>query len=318
MVKEIPEEQRGALAVAKQLYNEFSEDDVMTQSAAVAFYTGLALAPVLTVAVWITKAFFPGNAKERIVGAFESVLGYQAAYPIREMLDPAEKAASTGMNVAGLISIALVLFSASGVFAQLQSALNLIWDVEAKPSAGIWAFIRKRFLSFGMLLTILFLLLTSLVVSAVIQGMIGVNPESTSWMSAVVNTGVSLVIYVVLFATMFRYLPDVRIDWKDVWVGAVITAVLFSLGRFGLSIYLGRTAPADDPSVSEQGQLYAKAIGTFVAFLLWVYYSGIIVLVGAEATQIYTRHKGHGLRPNKYSQLVETKKEPIDVGGTRS
>jgi membrane protein len=295
MVKEIPEEQRGALAVAKQLYNEFSEDDVMTQSAAVAFYTGLALAPVLTVAVWITKAFFPGNAKERIVGAFESVLGYQAAYPIREMLDPAEKAASTGMNVAGLISIALVLFSASGVFAQLQSALNLIWDVEAKPSAGIWAFIRKRFLSFGMLLTILFLLLTSLV-----------------------NTGVSLVIYVVLFATMFRYLPDVRIDWKDVWVGAVITAVLFSLGRFGLSIYLGRTAPADDPSVSEQGQLYAKAIGTFVAFLLWVYYSGIIVLVGAEATQIYTRHKGHGLRPNKYSQLVETKKEPIDVGGTRS
>ncbi|HEY0008431.1 MAG TPA: YhjD/YihY/BrkB family envelope integrity protein, partial [Tepidisphaeraceae bacterium] len=127
----------------KELYNEFSDDDVMTQAAAIAFYTGLSLAPMLTVAVWITRTVFPGDAKERIVKSFEQVLGAQAAYPIRELLDPAEKAASAGMTVAGLLSLALVVFSATGVFAQLQSALNLIWDVQAKTTEGIWSYVRK-------------------------------------------------------------------------------------------------------------------------------------------------------------------------------
>ncbi|HEY0007253.1 MAG TPA: YihY/virulence factor BrkB family protein, partial [Tepidisphaeraceae bacterium] len=214
------------------------------------------------------------------------------------------------------------------------------------------------FLSFGMLLTILFLLLTSLVVSTIIQSALGVDkkekaalvetkdsvaagdvkaadpatqasasttsPAATpatapaaeikkdeeikkSLLSEAINLIVSFGVFILLFAAMFRYLPDVKIAWSDVWVGAVLTSILFVIGKWGLGIYLGRSA-------SDTDNAYATAVASFVAFLLWVYYSGIIVLIGAEATQVYARHKGHGLEPDEHAVLVEKRNVTLESG----
>jgi membrane protein len=305
-----PENQPGFIAALKETYNEFSADDVMTQAAAVAFYTGLSVAPILTVAVWLARFFFRDKGSEEIYRVIENTLGKQMAASLGPLLDPASAAIPQGMTVAGLASLLIVFISATGVFGQLQAALNTVWGVKQVAGggvAGILALVKKRLLSFGMLLSIIFLLLISLVVGTTVQAVVakGATDEATGVVSIVVTSVVSLAVYTVLFAGMFRYLPDTRIEWRHVWVGAAFTAVLFLIGKFGLTLYLGRGTYESQ---------YTDAIGGFVALLVFVYYSAVILLIGAEATQVYARRHGFKVEPDDHAVQVVKHVETVPSG----
>jgi membrane protein len=177
----------------------------------------------------------------------------------------------------------MLLFSASGVFAQLQSTMNKVWNVTPKPQNAIWDWLRKRLLSMGMVLSVAFILLASLVISAVI----GMVLPGTGTLWNLVTAGVSMLVFIVLFAMIFKFLPDVQIAWRDVWVGAVLTAVLFTVGKYAIGVYIGNSAVASS---------YGTA-GSLIALLVWVYYSAVIVLFGAELTQVYATRYGSGIQP---------------------
>lgn len=297
-----PKPKPGFIGAIKEVIYEFLNDDVMTQAAALAFYTGLALAPILTLAAWAARVFMPTNQKYDVALAFSKVMGQQAYAPIEQLLKPATQQASSGWNVAGLISIAIVAFSASGVFGQVQAALNSIWHVQARPSNGVVGFIQKRVVSLGMLGTILFLLFASVVVSTTLQGRLTADGQDEKTLVALVfNNVMTVALFTVLFAVMFKFVPDAKIGWKPVWVGGLISAVLFAIGKAGLAIYLGRGSYETS---------YGAAVGSFVALLVWVYYSGVILLIGAEATEVYARRRGHALEPDAHAVRVIQTTEP--------
>lgn len=300
----------GLVGAVKEIANEFSEDDVMTQAAAIAFYAGLAVAPLLTVIVWIAQIAFGAGAKQKIVDAFQQVVGGPAAAPIKELLNPASEQAKNGMTLAGVVSIVILAFSAASVFGQLQSALNSIWDVKAKPGNSIMGFINKRLLSLGMLLSIFFLLMVSMVISAGLQAFTGkLGGDAEGWLWTIVEQVVSIGVFTVLFAGLFKYVPDAKISWRAVWTGGFISAVLFAIGKFGLGLYLGRGSYESS---------YGVAVGSFVALLVWVYYSSTIVLVGAEVTEVYARRMGHAIEPSEHAvRIIKEEKQDPNQGAKK-
>jgi membrane protein len=208
--------------------------------------------------------------------------------------------------VTTIVGVLTLLLGASGVFGQLQDALNTIWGVKAKPGIGIWGFLRHRFLSFGMVLGIGFLLLISMVVTTALSGFMkhmgGMVPMSEA-LAHILNLVVSFGVITLLFAVMFKFLPDVKIRWSDVWAGAVLTSFLFTIGKFLLGLYLGRAS-----TTSSYG-----AAGSVVLILLWVYYASIIIFLGAEFTQVYAKARGHKTEPKKYAVPV-TQEERAEEG----
>src|SRR5881409_3013076 len=207
---------------------------------------------------------------------------------IQVVQDIARTASTPGKStVATVIGIALALFGASGVFGQLQDALNTIWGVKAMPSRGIWGFVRNRFLSFAMVAGICFLLLVSLAIEALLK-------VFSHHVQSVLPGGIVIAMTVYL---VFKFLPDVKIQWRDVWIGAVMTAILFGLGKWLLGFYLGSGAA---------GSAYGAA-SSLITLLLWVYYSSQILLFGAEFTQVYAARAGREQKPSEFSVLVETK-----------
>jgi membrane protein len=184
-----------------------------------------------------------------------------------------------------------LLFGASGVFGQLQSALNTIWEVQPKPGRGVWGFIRDRFLSFTMVLGTAFLLLVSLLLTTAIAtlGNLVTVPDSLQWLAQIANFVGSFVIISVLFAMMFKLLPDVKMAWSDVWLGAIITAALFTVGKFAIGLYLGHSSMASSYGVA----------GSFVVLLVWVFYSAQILFFGAELTQVYANKFGSRIVPDE-------------------
>jgi membrane protein len=218
----------------------------------------------------------------------QSYLGVEAAQSVEAMVKSASKPADgwTGA-VVGFLTL---LLGASGVFGQLKDALNTIWEVKAKRASGVWSFIRDRLLNFGMVLVIGFLLLTSLVLTAALAAFSG-------WVESFVGLPIavggvlaflaSFGMVTLLFAFIFKVLPDARIEWKNVWIGASVTALLFEVGKLGLGVYLGRESTASS----------FGAAGSLVIVLLWVYYASCIVLVGAEFTEVYARESGQKTIP---------------------
>ena len=292
----------GFIGTLKELYTEFSDDDVMTQAAALAFYTGLAIAPLLTLAVWVMRLVAGDAAKQRIVEAFGEVIGAQAAAPIKSLLDPASAHASSSLNLGAVISLVILIVSASGVFVQLQAALNVIWDVKQKAGNGLITFVKARLVSIGMLFTLIFLLMVSLVLSAALQGFVGLTGAGTGIVLVVINNIFSVALFTALFAMLFRFVPDVKIRWQPVWVGALISALLFAAGKYALAFYLGRASYESS---------YGVAVGAFVALLTWVYYSAIILLIGAEATQVYARRHGERVEADEHAVRIVTQKVEV-------
>lgn len=282
----------------KETVSEWTEDGAPRLGAALAYYTVFSLAPLLIIVLFIIGLIWSGEtsvARERILAQVQGLTGPDGAQMIETMLESTRP--GNGGGLATLLGVVALIFGATGVFVQLQNALNIIWDVVPKPGRGIRGFLATRLLSFGVVLVIGFLLLVSLLLSALLSALdtltSGVTPL-TQFLFQVLNLIVSVGIITLLFAMIFRYLPDVEIEWRDVWVGAAITAVLFTLGKWGIGVYLGNSSTA-----STYG-----AAGSLVVLLLWVYYSAQILFFGAEFTQVYARHHGSHIRPADYAMAL--------------
>jgi membrane protein len=285
----------------KQTFQEWLGDKAPQLGAALAYYTVFSLAPLILVVLAIVGVIFrddPAGTWNKITEQMSYFLDPSAVQVVQSI---AQKASEPGKStIATIIGVALAIFGASGVFGQLQDALNTIWGVKAKPGGGIWAFLRNRFLSFAMVAGVCFLLLVSLTLESLLKAF-------SHYVQTVLPGGivVALAVYfifdfavvVLLFAMIFKFLPDVQIQWRDVWIGAVITAILFGIGKWMLGFYLGSGAA---------GSAYGAA-SSLITLLLWVYYSSQILLFGAEFTQVYAARAGRAFKPTEYAVLVETK-----------
>jgi len=283
----------------KEVFERFSNDSVPTLSAALAYYTVFAIAPLLILIISIVSFFWGAQddtIRQEILGEIEDMMGAEGAEMIGTMLD--NTAADGTGTFATIIGIITLLFGATLVFSQLQTSLNVIWDVEPKPDQGIKAVIRQRVLSLGMILVVGFLLLVSLVLSTVISAIGDAVLQQLPGSRLAVqflDIGLNLLVITLLFAMIFRILPDVQIRWSDVWVGAIITSILFLVGRFAISAYMAQATPA-----SAFG-----AAGSLVVLLLWIYYSSMILFIGAEITQVWASRKGQGIEPAEYARFVD-------------
>jgi membrane protein len=224
-------------------------------------------------------------ARGELAHQIREAVGDEGAQAIQSMLASNHSSGkNTLMTVVGIVTL---IVGATGVFAQLQDALNTVWNVKPRPgSSGIWGFVRDRLLSFTVVCGIAFLLLVSLVLSAVlsaISGWLEHQFQVAGWLQ-LANQVLSVALTTVLFAIIFKVLPHVRPSWSDVWRGALITGLLFTLGKYLIGLYLGQAAP---------GSAYGAA-GSFVVLLIWIYYSTQILLFGAEFTEVYSRHFGFG------------------------
>jgi membrane protein len=227
-------------------------------------------------------------ARGGVQDQMQFLVGDQGAKAIEQMISSAN---DTGKGVVATgLSLIILLVGASGVFGQLQQSLNAIWKVQPKAGRGIVGIIRDRFLSVVMVLGSAFLLLVSLLLSAALSSLERATtslPQSMVWISQLLHVGVSFVVITLLFAMMFKYLPDAKIAWQDVWLGATITAVLFTVGKYAIGLYLGHSSMASSYGVA----------GSFVVLLVWVYYSAQILFLGAEFTQVHAKERGRRIIP---------------------
>ncbi|MGG6242017.1 YihY/virulence factor BrkB family protein [Nodosilinea sp. AN01ver1] len=287
------------LRLLKQAFQEWNKDKASQLAAALAYYTLFSLAPLLILAIAIAGLFFDSVAvRDQLMSQVESLVGGSGAEFVRTVLDNANRPGQSSGVVASIISIVLLLVGATGVLTQLQLALNTIWNLEARSDIGLMNMVRKRVLSLGMVMVIGFLLLVSLVVSSVISGFSAYLQSLAPGLDAVVqliNFVVAFGITTLLFAALFKYLPDAVISWRDVWFGAIATAILFSIGKYLIGLYLGN---------SGFGSSYGAA-GSVIILLIWVFYSAQIMFYGAELTQVYSRRFGSPIQPNKYAVLSE-------------
>ncbi len=298
----------GLLKVARATLTEWGEDKVPRLGASLAYYTIFSIAPLLVIAIAIAGLVLdPGEVQQAVLTQMGGLVGPDGAELIKTMLESAQKPA-TGLLAAGLGVITL-LFGALGVFGQLQDALNTIWEVKPKPGRGLRGVMQDRLLSLSMVLVVGFLLLVSLVVStglSAVGGLVGgLLPQSEFFLS-LVNFVISFLVITLLFALMFKYLPDAQIDWRDVGVGAAITALLFTVGKQLIGLYLGNAGVT-----SSYG-----AAGSLVVLLLWVYYSSQIFLLGAEFTQVYANQLGSRVVPSANAVPV-TEQERAQQGMPR-
>lgn len=290
-------------------FNEWLEDKAPQLGAALAYYTVFSLAPLILVLLAVIGMIFrndPAGAWERITEQMSYVLDRSGVEVVQDIARGASKPSTSIW--ATIIGIALALFGASGVFGQLQDALNTIWGVKAKPGAAVWDYIRIRFLSFAMVAGVCFLLLVTLTVEAVLKGFshyIEGNLPGGAALAFTFYLIVDLILVILLFGMMFRYLPDVQVQWRDVWVGSAMTAVLFLIGKWALGLYLGSGAA---------GSAYGAA-SSLVTLLLWVYYSSQILLFGAEFTQVYANRFGSGGKPSKHAVCIATTEKEISAPG---
>lgn len=267
---------------------EFWNDKGPRLGAALAFYTALSLSPLLVVLIAIAGAVFGEQAaRGEISHQIRDMVGDEGAQAIQAIL--AKDRANGTSTLMTIVGIATLLIGASGVFAELQSALDTIWSIAPdKTRSGIWGAIRDRLLSFSVIGGMAFLLLVSLAVSAVLSAMDGwleARLPGGGWGLRFANQVLSLLLTTSLFAFIFKVLPHARPAWSDVWIGALFTAGLFTLGKYFIGLYLGRAAP---------GSAYGAA-GSLVVLLVWIYYSTQILLFGAEFTKIYARRLGSGV-----------------------
>jgi membrane protein len=277
----------------KDTYREFNDDNCLQIAAALSYYTIFSLPPLLVIVISVAGMVVdPQDVQRRLDDEIGAVVGSAGIEQIDTMI---EQAQLPGRGLWGtLLGVVMLLVGATGVMVQLQAALNQAWDVKPDPEqSGIWGFLFKRVLSLGMILAIAFLLLVSLVVTTMLTALAGYTegllPEGVGASFVKIgNLVVSLGVFTVLFAGMYKYLPDAEIAWKNVWTGAVLTGLLFMVAKWGLGEYLGR---------SDVGSTYGAA-GALALLLIWIYYSAAIFLFGAEFTQVWARRAGEEIEPS--------------------
>jgi membrane protein len=280
----------------KQIGSEWSKDSVPRLGAALAYYTTLSLAPLLVIALSVA-ALFLGNqaASDQVNKQLSALVGAEGGKAIQDIIANAKEPKVGG--IATVLSIATLLVGAAGVFGELQSSLNKIWGVQPKEGRGVWGFLRDRFFSFAMVLGIVFLLLVSLVLNTALSAITKffyAAPDSAAIVGQIVDFVVSLVVITGLFALMFKLLPDVKMAWRDVWLGAFVTSLLFNLGKVAIGLYLGRSSMASSYGVA----------GSFVVLLVWLFYSAQILFLGAEFTEVYANRYGSRIVPDDNAKLA--------------
>ncbi len=273
----------------KATFDDWMEDSALRLSAALAYYSIFSIAPLLVIAISLAGLVLGEEAVRGELGQqLQNYIGKQAAEGVQTMVQSASKPSDGWLGAT--IGFATLMLGAAAIFGQLKDALNTIWEVKATGGGGVWGFLRARLLNFGMVLVIGFLLLISLLLTTALaalddylEPLIGLPP----FVGVIVAFVISFGIVTTLFAFIFKVLPDAQIEWRHVWIGAAVTALLFELGKFGLGFYLGRPGTASS----------FGAAGAVVLLLLWVYYASCILLFGAEFTQVYARETGHEIKP---------------------
>jgi membrane protein len=292
-----------ALGLAKDTFKEFNDDEATWMAAALSYFTVFALAPLLAILLQVASFIWdPGQVRDALTGQFQTLMGQDVARQVQTMMMSAEQKTASGSGFRLAWSIVGLVFGATGAFVSLQSALNRAWEVQPDPkSGGIKNFVMKRFLSLGMVLGIAFLLLVSLALSTALSA-IGeyVFGGTGSVIAQALNFLLSFVVITLLFAAIFKVLPDAKVAWRDVWVGAVATAALFVIGKFLIGLYIGQSNP---------GSAFGAA-GALAVLFVWIYYAAVILLLGAEFTQAWMRLHGREIEPQEGAvRVVETKRE---------
>jgi membrane protein len=284
-------------SLLKSTVVEWIDDNAARVAASLAFYTLLSMAPLVLLSIALIGTFMgEADAQSRILQEVESVVGSQAAGALSAIVGSAQRSQSG--FVSSVVGVVVLVVGASGVFGELQYALDTIWGVKPKPGRGILGIVKDRLFSFSMVIGVAFVLLVSLVISTVLSGVGRIVTDALpggAFLWQGVNLAVSLGVITVLFAIIFKVVPDIEIRWRDVFVGSFVTAALFSAGKYVLGLYLGTSSVA-----SSYG-----AAGSVVALVVWVYYSSQLVFLGAEFTQVFARRYGVQIRPSKNAVFVD-------------
>jgi membrane protein len=288
---------KATFQLLKQTASEWIDDRAPSLAASLALYTLLSLAPVVVIAVSVAGMVFGEDAaRGEVSRQLHGFMGPAARDAIEAVL--AQSSQPHKSVIATVIGVVVLFLGASGVFSELQETLNIVWNVKAKPGRGIRGFLRDRFLSFAMVLGVAFLLLVSLLLSAALSAtgaFLGSHLPGGETFWEVANFVISFLIVALLFGAIFKVVPDAKIGFRDVWHGALVTALLFTLGKLAIGFYLGKAAP---------GSAYGAA-GSLVALIVWVYYSAQILFFGAELTQVWAKTYGTGIVPSKNAVAVE-------------
>jgi membrane protein len=282
---------KNLMPLFRRSFTDWNADNAPRLGAALAFYTILSISPLVILGVAIVSLVFDrSHAQAHLLAQVQSMVGQDGRDAVQAMLASGQKA-SSGI-LASAIGLLTLLFGASGVFGELRSALNTIWEAKARNSSGLWGMLRERFFSFGMVMSVGFVLLVSLVASAGLSAMTkfvsGLLPIP-SFALGTFNFLVSLVGIALIFAFILKFVPETKIEWSDVRVGAIATALLFTVGKSLLGVYLGKASP---------GSSYGAA-GSLVALVIWVYYSAQIFFLGAEFTHVYALSRRGEPQPAK-------------------
>jgi membrane protein len=282
----------------KTTINEWVEAEPFQLAAALSYYTLFSLAPLLLIAIGVAGLVFGREAAQnQIVETLQGMIGQDSAKAVQEMIQASNEKPKTGM-LSTIIGFVALLFGAGGVVGQLQTSLNKMWEVTPKPGQGVWGFLRQRFFSFAMVLAIGFLLLVSLVVTAVLSSFTSMLTSflgDATFVAHAIDILVSFGFVTLLFALIYKYVPDVEIQWRDVWVGAALTSILFTLGKYLIGLYIGTSGVSST----------FGAAGSLITILVWVYYSSLIFFLGAEFTRVYATQYGSGVAPAENAQPMD-------------
>ena len=268
--------------IFKISFKEWFDKDPFRQSAIIAYYAIFSIPGLLVLIIAIAGYFFGQDVvNQNLIAQTEETIGAETAMQIQEVLSKSTAEKSTIWG--SIVGISILLIGATGVFVELQKTLNLIWNVKVKPQNGIWLIIKARLFSFGLILAIAFLLTISLVISTILVAISNyIQFESSKFIMTIygmLNFIISLIVISALFAMIFKILPDAKIQWKHVWLGSLVTGILFTIGKMSLAYYFGKAEPAS---------VYGAA-GSIILILLWVSYSSMILFFGAEFTAAYAK-----------------------------
>ncbi|QRQ99849.1 YihY/virulence factor BrkB family protein [Dyadobacter sandarakinus] len=294
-----------AISLMKESFSEFSEDNALKLSAALSYYTIFSLAPMLLLIISLASIFLGKEAFQgELMGQIGGLVGKQAAEQVQELVKNA--AVTNKSTLAAIIGGVTLVIGATGVFAEIQDSINYIWAIKSKPHKGWLAYLKNRLLSFSLIITLGFLLIVSLGVNAMVDLLSTRLERYFSDLSVILfsalNASLVLIIITALFTVIFKILPDGHVRWKECFVGAIFTSVLFAIGKFAISFYLGK---------SDLGASYG-ASASIVILLTWIYYSSIILYFGAEFTKVYARSNGHSITPNEHAVTVIRKEKEAD------